>query len=130
MVGLETEMAGVMGKSKETAGLEVETMVGTESGVDTEAGMDSESTVDRSRVVAGAKASMRCAIATTGGDAGADMRLTVAGTAMKVDVAGVARLQVDPIVEMILSTCAVATEFVVPANARLGIARMEMEWVG
>ena len=49
------EMAGVTGKSKETAGSEAEMMAGMESGVDTAAGMDSESTVDRSGVVAGAK---------------------------------------------------------------------------
>ena len=41
-VGSEMETVGVMGKLKETAGSEVETVVGTESGVDTEAGMDSE----------------------------------------------------------------------------------------
>ena len=37
MVGSEMETVGVMGKSKETGGSEVETVVGTESGVDTEA---------------------------------------------------------------------------------------------
>ena len=89
-VGSETEMVGVTGKSKETAGSEVETMVGMESGVDTEAGMDSELTVDWSRVVVGAEASTRCTIATARGDAGADMQLTVAGTTTKVDAAGVA----------------------------------------
>ena len=72
-VGSEMEMAGVIGKSKETADLEVETMVGTESGLDTEAGMDLELTVDRSREVAGAEASTRCTIVTMGGDVGADM---------------------------------------------------------
>ena len=73
MAGSEMETAGVMGKSKETAGLEVETMAGTESGVDTAAGMDLELTVDRSGAVAGAEASMRCTIATGGGDAGVDL---------------------------------------------------------
>ena len=72
MAGSEMEMAEVTGKSKETAGLEVETVVGMESGVDTEAGMDLESTTDQSQVVAGAEASVRCAIATAGGDVGVD----------------------------------------------------------
>ena len=48
MAGSEIETAGVTGKSKETAGLEAETVAGTESGVDIEVGMDSESTADRS----------------------------------------------------------------------------------
>ena len=48
MVGLETETAGVTGKSKETVGSEAEMVPGTESGVDTEVGMASKSTVDRS----------------------------------------------------------------------------------
>ena len=77
----ETEMAGVMGKSKETAGLEAEMVVGMESGVDTEAGMDLELTADWSGGVVGAEVSARCAIMTAGGDARADMRSTVAGTA-------------------------------------------------
>ena len=47
-VGSETETAGVMGKSRETVGLEAEMVPGTESGADTEVGMDSKSTVDRS----------------------------------------------------------------------------------
>ena len=78
---METEMAGVMGKLKETAGLEAEMVVGTESGVDTEAGMDLESTADWSGVVVGAEVSVRRAIMTTRGDARVDMRSTVAGTA-------------------------------------------------
>ena len=73
MAGSEMETVGVMGKSKETAGLEVEMVAGMESGVDTEVGMDSESTADQSGAVAGAKASVRCVIVTAGGDAGADM---------------------------------------------------------
>ena len=44
--GLEMEMAGATGKSKETADSEAETMVGMEGGADTDAGMDSESRVD------------------------------------------------------------------------------------
>ena len=72
-VGSETETAGVTGKLKETTGLEAEMVVGTESGADTEAGMDSESTADQSGAGAGAKASTRCAIVTSGGDAGVDM---------------------------------------------------------
>ena len=39
-VGSEMETAGVMGKSKETVGLEVETVAGMESGADTAAGTD------------------------------------------------------------------------------------------
>ena len=57
MAGSETETAGVMGKLKETTGLEAEIVVGTEGGVDTEAGMDSESTADRSGAGAGAEVS-------------------------------------------------------------------------
>ena len=76
-VGSEMETAGVMGKLKETVGLEVEMVVGMESGVDNEVGMDSKSRSDRSRAVAGAEVSMGSAIMTAGGDAGADMRLMV-----------------------------------------------------
>ena len=72
-VGSESELAGAMGKLKETSGSEAETVVGTESGVDTEAGMDLESTADWSGAVAGAEASARCTITTTGGDVGADL---------------------------------------------------------
>ena len=61
--GSEMEMVGVTGKSKETAGSEAETVAGMESGVDIEVGMDLESRVDRSEAVAGAEASVRCAIA-------------------------------------------------------------------
>ena len=71
--GLETETAGVTGKLKETTGSEAEMVVGTESGADTEAGMDSESTADQSGAGVGAEASARCAIASGGGDAGADL---------------------------------------------------------
>ena len=67
------ETVGVTGKSKETAGSEAEPVAGMESGVDTEAGMVLESTVDRSGAVVGAKASVRCAIATGGGVAGVDL---------------------------------------------------------
>ena len=79
-VGSEIEMVGVTGKLKETPGSEAEMVVGTESGVDTEVGMDLESTADQSGVVAGAEASVRCAIVTTGGDVGVDLRLMVVGT--------------------------------------------------
>ena len=65
--------AGVTGKSKETVGFEVEMVSGTESGADTEVGMDSKSTADRSGVGVEAKVSVRCAIMTGGGDAGADL---------------------------------------------------------
>ena len=90
--GSEMETVGATGKSKETADSEAETMVGTEGGADTDAGMDSESRVDRSRAVAGAEASARCAIATGGGDAGADLRSTVAGTAIEDDAGAVAKV--------------------------------------
>ena len=81
MAGSEMETVGVMGKSKETAGLEAETVVGMESGVDTEAGMDLESTADQSGAGAAAEVSVRCTIPTGRGDVGVDMRLTVVGTA-------------------------------------------------
>ena len=92
MAGSEMETAGVMGKLKETADLEAETMAGTESGADTDAGMDSESRVDRSGAGAGAEASTRCVIRTGGGDAGADVQSMVAGTTTEVDAVAVARL--------------------------------------
>ena len=128
--GLEMEMVGVTGKSKETAGSEAETVVGTESGVDIEVGMDSESIADWSRAGEGAEASARCAIATPGGDAGVDLRSTVAGTMTGDNVAAVAKVRVGPIAEMIPSECAAASEFAAPANACFGIAGMEMERVG
>ena len=103
--GSEMEMARVMGKLKETVDLEAETMAGTESGADTDAGMDSESTADRSRAVAGPEASARCAIVTGGGDAGADLRSTVAGTATGDDAVAVANGRVSPIAETILLAC-------------------------
>ena len=130
VAGSEMKTAGVTGKSKETVGLEVEMVAGMESGVDTEVGMDSELTVDQSGAVAGAEASMRCAIMTARGDAGVDLRSTVAGTTTKVEVAVVAKVQVGPIAEMILSACATASKFMAPANARLRIAEMETEQVG
>ena len=121
--GSEMETAGVMGKLKETVGSEAETVVGTESGVDTEAGMDSESRVGRSGVVAGAEASTRSAIVSSGGDVGADLQLTVAGTATGDDAASVAKVRIGPIAETMLLVCAAV-------NARLGIAGVEMERVG
>ena len=123
MAGSDIETAGVMGKSKETAGSEVETVAGTESGVDIEVGMDSESTADRSRVGAGAEASVRCTIVTGGGDAGADLRSMVAGTVTGDNVVAVAKVRVGPIAEMILLECAAA-------NAWLGIAGVETERMG
>ena len=92
MAGSEMETAGATGKSKETVDLEAEMMVGTEGRADTDAGMDSESRVDRSGVVAGAEASMRCTIASGGGDAGADLRSVVAGTVTRDNVAAVAKV--------------------------------------
>ena len=123
MAGLEMETVGVMGKSKEMMGLEAEMVVGTESGADTDAGMDSESTADQSGAVAGAEASARCAIASGGGDAGADLRSTVVGTATGDNAASVAKVRIDPIVETMRLACAAV-------NARLGIAGAETERVG
>ena len=130
MEGSEMETAGVMGKSKETADLEAETVVGTECGVDTEVGMHSKLTADWSRVVVGAEASVGSTITTAGGDVGADMQLTVVGTATEVNAVVVARLQVGPIAETILFACAAASEFTAAANAGLRIAGTEMEQVG
>ena len=121
--GSEMETVGVMGKSKETAGSEAETMAGMKSGADTAVGMDSESRADRSGVVVGAEASVRCMITSGGGDVGVDLRLTVAGTATRDEVAAVAKVRVGPIAEMIPLACAAV-------NARLGIAGAETERVG
>ena len=129
-VGLETEMVGVMGKLKETAGSEAETVVGTESGVDTEAGMDLKLTADQSGAVVGAEASTGSVITTTGGDVGADLRLMAVGPATGDGVAVVAEVRVGTIAETILSVCTAVSKFVVAANAGLGIARPEMEQVG
>ena len=96
MVGLETETVGVTGKSKETMGLEAETVAGTESGVDLKL------TADQSGAVAGAKASVGSTIAT----AGADMRSMVVGTATGDGAAVVAWTEVH-------------------TNAGLGISRTE-----
>ena len=126
MVGSETETVGVTGKSKEMTGSEVEMVAGTESGVDTEAGMDSELTVDQSRVVAGAEASARCVIVTTG----ADMRSTVVGTATGDGAAAVTVVRVGLIAEMTPSVCVAVSEFAAAANARLGITGAETERVG
>ena len=122
--GSEMETVGVMGKLKETADSEAEMMAGMESGADTDAGMDSESRVDRSGAVAGAEASVRCVIASSGGDAGADLRSVVAGTVTRDNVAAVAKVRVGSIAEMIPPECAAA------ANAGLRSAGMETEQVG
>ena len=119
--GSEMEMVGVMGKLKETAGSEAEMVVGTESGADTAA--DSELRVDQSGAVVGAEASTRCVIMTGGGDAGADLRSTVAGTMTGDDAAAVAKVRVGLIAETTPSACAAA-------NVQLGIAGVEMERVG
>ena len=128
--GSEMETVGATGKSKEIVDSEAETMAGTEGGADTDAGMDSESRVGWSGAVAGAEASARCMITTGGGDAGADLRSTVAGTATEDNVAVVAKVRVGPIAEMIPPECAAASEFAAPANAWLRITRPETEWVG
>ena len=104
--------------------------MGMESGVDNEVGTDSKSTADQSRAVAGAEASVRCAIITARGDARADMRSMVAGTATGDNAVVVAKARVGLIVEMISSVCAAVSKFAMVANARLGIAGMEMEWAG
>ena len=75
------------------------------------------------RIGAEAKASARCAITTGGGDAGADLQSTVAGTATGDNAVSVAKVRVGPIVETIPLACAAA-------NARLGIAGVETEQVG
>ena len=79
---------------------------------------------------AGAEATARCAIASGGGDAGADLRSVVAGTMIEDNVAAVAKIQVGSIVEMIPPECAAASEFAAAANAGLGSAGTEMERVG
>ena len=123
MAGSEMETVGATGKLKETADSEVETMAGMEGGADTDAGMDLESRVDRNGVGAGAEVSARFAIATGGGDAGADLRSTVVGTATGDDAVAVTNGRVSPIVDMIPLVCTAA-------NAWLGIAGAEMEQVG
>ena len=122
-VGLGMETVGVMGKLKETAGLEAEMVVGTESGV------DSKSTVDQSGAVAGAEASTICAIVATRGDAGVDLRSTVVGTATKVDAAEMERVQVGPIAETVPLAC-MGMEMGVETNG-LGVAgglRVACSW--
>ena len=79
--------------------------------------------VDWSGAVVGAEASARCAIATGGGDAGADLRSMVVGTATEDNAASVTKVRVGPIAEMIPLACAAA-------NVRLGIAGAETERVG
>ena len=75
------------------------------------------------RIGAGAEASARCAIATGGGDAGADLRSTVAGTATGDNAASVVKVRIGPIAETMPLACAAA-------NARFGIAGAETERVG
>ena len=62
-------------------------------------------------------------IASGGGDVGADLRLTVVGTATGDEAAAVAWTEVHTISETIPLACAVA-------NAWLGITRVETERVG
>ena len=84
----------------------------------------------RQRIGAEAEASVRCVIATAGGDAGVDLRSMVAGTATGDEPAAVAKVRVGPIAEMIPSACAAVSESAVPTNARLRIGGMETERVG
>ena len=77
----------------------------------------------REWIGAGAEASARCAIATGGGDAGADLRSTVAGTATGDNAALVVKIRIGPIAETMPLACAAA-------NAWLGIGRTETEQVG
>ena len=133
MVGSEMEMVGVTGKSKETAGSEVETVVGMEGGVDTKVGTDLKSMVDMSGNIgraAGTKVSMGSTTASTAADVGAEMGSMAVDTDTRDDVGAAARVEVCMIAERILSACAVVRKFLAPANAWLGIARMETEWVG
>ena len=95
MVGLAMEMAGVMEKSKMTAGSEAETVVGTETGVDTDVGMGSKSMVDTSGnvgVAAGAEAGVGSVMVSTGANAGAEMGLMAVGTCAGVDAEAVAEV--------------------------------------
>ena len=117
MAGLE--MGGIMGKSKETVGSEVETVVDMEGGVDMKAGMDSKSTVDTSGNIggaAGAEVSTGSTMVGTAADAGAEMGSMVAGTDTGDDVVVAARVEVCMILERIPSVCAAASEFSVLAN--------------
>ena len=130
MVGSEMETAGVMGKSKETVGLEVETVVGMEGGVDTKVGTDLKLTVDMSGNiggVVGAEASAGSAMASMVADAGVETGLMAVDTDTRDDAVVAARVEVCMIVERIPSVCVTASEFLAPADVWLGIARMEME---
>ena len=62
-------------------------------------------------------------IVTGGGDAGADLGSTVAGTATGDDAAAVAKVRIGLIADTMPLVCAAA-------NARLGIAGAETERVG
>ena len=133
MAGSEMEMAGVTGKLKETAGSEVETVVGMEGGVDTKVGTDSKLTVDMSRNIGGvpgAKASVGSTMVSAVADVGVETGSMAAGTDTGDDAVAVARVEVCMIAERIPSACVVASEFSALANVRLGITGMEMEWVG
>ena len=130
MVGSETEMAGVTEKLKVMVGLEAEMGVGTKSEVDTEVGMDLWQMADLSETVSaavGSEVGTGSAIVTAGGDAKADMRSMVAGTDGRDDAAAVAGVEVCTIVERIPSVCVAVSEFLVLANAQLGIIRTGME---
>ena len=61
---------------------------------------------------------------------GADMQLTVVGTATGDDAVAVAKARVGLIAEMILSACVAVSEFVAPTNVWLRIAGTETERVG
>ena len=126
MAGSETEMVGVMRKSKETAGLEAETVVGTEGGVGMKVATDSKLTVDMSRNIGGAVGTG----STMASMVADEMGSMAAGTDTGDDAVAVMGVQVSMIVEMIPSVCVVVSEFSAPANEWLGIAGTEMERAG
>ena len=86
--------------------------------------------MDRRGAGAGAEASTRCAIATGGGDAGADLRSMVAGTTPGDDAAAVAKVRIGLIAEMVPSAWVAASKCAGVANARFRIGGMETERVG
>ena len=77
----------------------------------------------REWIGAGAEASARCTIVTSGGDAGADLRSMVACTATGDDAASVAKVRIGPIAETMPLACTAA-------NAWLRITGAETEQVG
>ena len=121
-VGSGTGMIGATEKSRVMAGLEVETVAGTETGVDTDVGTDLKSTVDTSGNV-GAVVGVGSAMVSMG----VETKSMVVGMDTKDDLMGVTGAQLHTIVETILPVCVVVSEFLVLANVQLGIVRMGTE---